>query len=110
MIGEGTKIDNLVQIGHNVEIGRHCVLVAQTGISGSCTIEDYVMLGGRVGLTDNVTIGAGAMIAATGVMAMFRRRALGRRAGQPVKEWFQSVAAVRKRRAGDERRAAGGDE
>src|SRR5205814_8348899 len=69
VIGEGTKIDNLVQIAHNVEIGRHCVLAAHTGISGSCIIGDYVMMGGRVGLTDNVTVGTGAMIgAAAGVM------------------------------------------
>ena len=59
MIGEGTKIDNLVQIAHNVEIGRHCVIAAHTGISGSCTIGDYVMMGGRVGIADNVTIGDG---------------------------------------------------
>ena len=45
VIGEGTKIDNLVQIGHNVSIGRHCVMVAQTGISGSATLEDYVVSG-----------------------------------------------------------------
>ena len=46
VIGEGTKIDNLVQIGHNVAIGRHCMMVAQTAISGSSTLEDIVMLGG----------------------------------------------------------------
>ena len=74
VIGEGTKIDNLVQIAHNVEIGRHCVLAAHTGISGSCTIGDYVMMGGRVGIADNITVGAGAMIAAgSGVMSTFRR-------------------------------------
>ena len=49
VIGEGTKIDNLVQVGHNVSIGRHCVIVAQTGISGSSTLEDFVVLGARVG-------------------------------------------------------------
>ncbi len=48
MIGEGTKIDNLVQVGHNVRIGRHCVVVAQTGMSGSSTLEDFVVLGARV--------------------------------------------------------------
>ncbi len=50
VIGEGTKIDNLVQIGHNTSIGRHCVLVSQTGVSGSCNVGDYVMMGGQVGL------------------------------------------------------------
>ena len=65
VIGEGTKIDNLVQVGHNVSIGRHCILVAQTGISGSSTLEDFVVLGARVGLNNNVTIGEGAQLAAT---------------------------------------------
>jgi UDP-3-O-[3-hydroxymyristoyl] glucosamine N-acyltransferase len=65
VIGEGTKIDNLVQVGHNVSIGRHCVLVAQTGISGSSTLEDFVVLGARVGVDNNVTIGEGAQIAAS---------------------------------------------
>jgi UDP-3-O-[3-hydroxymyristoyl] glucosamine N-acyltransferase len=64
VIGEGTKIDNLVQIGHNVSIGRHCIIVSQCGISGSVVIEDYVILAGQVGLPDNVTIGEGAMIGA----------------------------------------------
>ena len=48
VIGEGTKIDNLVQVGHNASIGRHCIVVAQTGISGSATIEDFAVLSGRV--------------------------------------------------------------
>ena len=54
VIGEGTKIDNLVQIGHNVVIGRHCVIVAQAGISGSCTIEDFVAIGGQAGLSGHL--------------------------------------------------------
>jgi UDP-3-O-[3-hydroxymyristoyl] glucosamine N-acyltransferase len=64
VIGEGTKIDNLVQIGHNVSIGRHCIIVSQCGISGSVVIEDHVILAGQVGLPDNVTIGEGAVIGA----------------------------------------------
>jgi UDP-3-O-[3-hydroxymyristoyl] glucosamine N-acyltransferase len=64
VIGEGTKIDNLVQIGHNVSVGRHCIIVSQCGISGSCILEDYVVLGGKVGVADNVTIGEGAMLGA----------------------------------------------
>ena len=59
VIGEGTKIDNLVQIGHNVNIGRHCLLCAQVGISGSTTIEDYVVLGGQAGVGGHITIGKG---------------------------------------------------
>jgi UDP-3-O-[3-hydroxymyristoyl] glucosamine N-acyltransferase len=64
VIGEGTKIDNLVQVGHNASIGRHCTVVAQSGISGGSTIEDFVVLGARVGISDNVTVGEGARIAA----------------------------------------------
>lgn len=59
VIGDGTKIDNLVQIGHNVIIGRHCMLCAQAGISGSTTIEDYVVLAGQVGVAGHITIGKG---------------------------------------------------
>ncbi|HEX2101822.1 MAG TPA: UDP-3-O-(3-hydroxymyristoyl)glucosamine N-acyltransferase, partial [Candidatus Synoicihabitans sp.] len=60
LVGEGTKIDNLVQIGHNVLIGKHCLLCAQVGISGSTTIEDYVVLAGQVGVGGHITIGRGA--------------------------------------------------
>jgi UDP-3-O-[3-hydroxymyristoyl] glucosamine N-acyltransferase len=56
VIGQGTKIDNLVQIAHNVRLGRHCVIAAQTGISGSCEIGDYVVMGGQVGLGDHVRV------------------------------------------------------
>jgi UDP-3-O-[3-hydroxymyristoyl] glucosamine N-acyltransferase len=64
VIGQGTKIDNLVQVGHNVSIGRHCVIVAQTGISGSSSLDDFVMLGGQVGIAGHLQIGAGTAIAA----------------------------------------------
>ncbi|HVU16578.1 MAG TPA: UDP-3-O-(3-hydroxymyristoyl)glucosamine N-acyltransferase [Candidatus Didemnitutus sp.] len=57
VIGEGTKIDNLVQIGHNVVIGKHCILCGQVGISGSTTVEDYVVLAGQVGVGGHITIG-----------------------------------------------------
>jgi UDP-3-O-[3-hydroxymyristoyl] glucosamine N-acyltransferase len=63
-IGEGTKIDNLVQIGHNARIGRHCLLVSQVGVSGSVTIEDHAALGGQVGVADHCTIGEGAQVMA----------------------------------------------
>jgi UDP-3-O-[3-hydroxymyristoyl] glucosamine N-acyltransferase len=63
-IGDGTKIDNLVQIGHNVIIGRHCIIVAQVGISGSTELEDYVTLGGQAGLVGHIRIGRGAMVGA----------------------------------------------
>lgn len=60
VIGEGTKIDNLVQIAHNVIIGKHCILCSQVGISGSTTLEDYVILGGQVGVSGHITLGKGS--------------------------------------------------
>ncbi len=60
VVGEGTKIDNLVQIAHNVVIGRHCLLCAQVGISGSTTLEDFVVLGGQAGVGGHITIGQGS--------------------------------------------------
>src|SRR6266436_5194996 len=62
VIGEGTKIDNLVQIGHNVVIGRNCIIVAQTVLSGSVTLEDHVVLAARVGVVQHITIGEGAHV------------------------------------------------
>jgi UDP-3-O-[3-hydroxymyristoyl] glucosamine N-acyltransferase len=64
VIGEGSKIDNLVQIGHNVAIGRGCVIAAQTGLAGSCEIGDFVQLGGQVGVAPHVRIGRKAAVAA----------------------------------------------
>jgi UDP-3-O-[3-hydroxymyristoyl] glucosamine N-acyltransferase len=70
VIGEGTKVDNMVQVGHNCRIGRFCLMAAHTGISGSVTVGDGVMFGGRAGVGDHITIGAGARIAAgAGVLA-----------------------------------------
>jgi UDP-3-O-[3-hydroxymyristoyl] glucosamine N-acyltransferase len=69
IIGEGAKIDNLVQIGHNVVVGRGCVIVAQSGIAGSCELGDFVALGGQSAVAGHLTIGEGARIAAkSGVM------------------------------------------
>jgi UDP-3-O-[3-hydroxymyristoyl] glucosamine N-acyltransferase len=69
VIGEATKIDNQCQIAHNVVLGRHCVIAAQSGLSGSVTLEDFAALGGAVGLAPHVTIGRGAQVAArSGVM------------------------------------------
>jgi UDP-3-O-[3-hydroxymyristoyl] glucosamine N-acyltransferase len=69
VVGAGTKIDNLVQIAHNVSIGRHCLIAGQSGISGSCTLGDYVMVAGKVGVADHIVIGEGAQLAGgSGVM------------------------------------------
>jgi UDP-3-O-[3-hydroxymyristoyl] glucosamine N-acyltransferase len=62
VIGEGTKIDNLVQIAHNVVVGRHCVLVAMVGISGSTELGDFVVMGGQAGLVGHIKVGTGAQI------------------------------------------------
>jgi UDP-3-O-[3-hydroxymyristoyl] glucosamine N-acyltransferase len=69
VIGAGTKIDNLVQIGHNVRIGRRCVLVAQSGIAGSAKLEDFVMVGAQAGVSGHLHVGKGAQLAGkSGVM------------------------------------------
>jgi len=98
VVGEGTKIDNLVQIGHNVRIGRHCAVAAQAGISGSVTIGDGVLLGGRAGIADHVRIGDGAQIAA-GSGLMHDVPAGERWAGFPAKvatEFFREVYTLKK--------------
>jgi UDP-3-O-[3-hydroxymyristoyl] glucosamine N-acyltransferase len=96
VIGEGTKIDNLVQVGHNVSIGRHCVLVAQTGIAGSSTLEDFVVLAARVGVNTSVTIGEGAKIAGTGIV--FGNVPAGARWGgtpaKPMNLWLREMTIL----------------
>lgn len=62
VVGEGTKIDNLVQVAHNVVIGKHCIICAQAGISGSTTVQDYVIIGGQAGLAGHLTVGSGSKI------------------------------------------------
>jgi UDP-3-O-[3-hydroxymyristoyl] glucosamine N-acyltransferase len=97
VIGEGTKIDNLVQIGHNVRIGRNCVLAALSGLSGSVIIGDNVRIGGGVGIADHVTIGDGAQLAAkSGLMHNIPAgEKWGGSPAQPVKEWMREVAHLR---------------
>jgi UDP-3-O-[3-hydroxymyristoyl] glucosamine N-acyltransferase len=96
-IGEGTKVDNLVQIAHNVVIGRHCVIVAQVGIAGSSTLEDYVVLGGQVGVVGHVRIGMGAQIAATSNVNsdVPPGARWGGTPAKPLREWFREVTAVK---------------
>ncbi|HUD52139.1 UDP-3-O-(3-hydroxymyristoyl)glucosamine N-acyltransferase [Parvibaculum sp.] len=97
VIGEGTKIDNLVQIGHNVATGRGCVVIAQTGVSGSAKLGDYVVLAAQVGVTGHLTINTGAQIAARS--AVVHDVPPGQKYGgvpaKPVREWQRELAAVK---------------
>lgn len=111
VIGEGSKIDNLVQIAHNVVIGRHCIVVSQTGIAGSATLGDFVMLGGQVGVIGHVKIGDGARIAASSNVKDDVPPGVewGGSPAKPMREWFREVMAVQ-RLARVERPAAGGQQ
>jgi UDP-3-O-[3-hydroxymyristoyl] glucosamine N-acyltransferase len=97
IIGEGTKIDNLVQIAHNVRIGRHCIVAGHCGISGSVVIGDGTMLGGGAGIADHVKVGARVQIAAAS--AVMHDVPDGERwAGSPAqsaKTTFRELIAVR---------------
>ncbi|HVC62589.1 MAG TPA: UDP-3-O-(3-hydroxymyristoyl)glucosamine N-acyltransferase [Acetobacteraceae bacterium] len=98
VIGAGSRLDNLVQIGHNVRLGRCCVIVAQVGIAGSAVLEDFVQVGGQAAMAGHLTIGKGAQIGAqAGVISDVPAGAalLGSPA-QPRKEFFRQVALLRR--------------
>src|SRR3954452_10751651 len=96
VVGEGSKIDNQVQIGHNVIVGRHCLLAAKAALGGSLTIGDHVALGAGVGVNNHVNIGDGAQITAmSGVKDDVPAR--GRWGGffaKPTRQWFREIVAV----------------
>lgn len=98
VIGEGTKLDNHVQIAHNVKIGRHCMIVSMVGISGSTTIGDFVTMGGQVGVVDHVSVGDFAMI---GARAGITKNLPGGNVyagfpAQPFKDWQREQAVIRR--------------
>ena len=96
VIGSGTAIDNLVQIGHNVRIGRNCVLAGQAGIAGSTTLGDNVMVGGQSAISDHLTIGSNARIA--GRSGVMRNVADGESVGGfpavPIRQWHKQTIAI----------------
>ncbi len=109
IIGEGSKIDNLVQIGHNVVLGRRCVIVGQVGIAGSAELGDFVVMGGQSGVAGHLRVGAGVQIA--GAAHVISDVAAGMRmAGtpaRPFREFGREIAALR--RLAKRRGGAGGD-
>jgi UDP-3-O-[3-hydroxymyristoyl] glucosamine N-acyltransferase len=97
VIGAGTKIDNLVQIGHNVTVGNNCIIVAQSGLSGSVTLEDNVVLAARVGIIPHITVGKGAVLAARSTV--IRDVPAGQHWGgfpnaKPLKEFFREMVVL----------------
>lgn len=97
-IGAGTKIDNLVQIGHNVQIGRGCIIVSQVGISGSSRLGDGVVVGGQVGIAGHIRLGSGARIAAqSGVMHdVPAGKVFGGSPAIPIQDWHRQTVMVSK--------------
>ena len=98
VIGAGSRLDNPVQIGHNLKLGRCCVVVSQAGISGSTVLDDFVLVGGQAGLVGHLRIGTRARIGArAGVMADVEAGAevLGSPA-EPVRDFFRRVAWLRR--------------
>jgi UDP-3-O-[3-hydroxymyristoyl] glucosamine N-acyltransferase len=101
-IGRGTKIDNLVHIGHNCVIGKNVVIAAQTGISGSSIVEDGAILGGQVGIGEHATVGAGVILGGgAGVLSGKKMRGPGEvfwgRPARPLKEYLRDLARLKKR-------------
>ncbi len=96
VIGEGCKIDNLVQIGHNVVLGRHCVIVAQTGIAGSAELGDFVVMGGHSGAVGHIKIGSGSQIAGSAHVKddVPPGSRMGGTPARPFRQWAREIAAV----------------
>lgn len=98
IIGSGSKIDNLVQLGHNVQTGNGCIIVSQVGVSGSTKLGDYVVLGGQVGVAGHIHIGSMSQIAAqSGVIGnVDPKSTLGGSPAVPIKQWHRQSIALKK--------------
>ena len=98
VIGEGSKLDNLIMIAHNCQIGRHCVIAGQTGLAGSVVLEDGVVLAGQVGLGDHTRVGSRARMGAragTGSAILLEGgQDYGGAPAKPVREWAREIHAL----------------
>lgn len=112
IIGEGTKIDNLCQIGHNCVVGRHCIIVAQCGLSGSVTLEDGVVLGPRTGIIPHITIGKGAITASRSTIYedIPAGQFWGGFPAKPRKQWQRELVALRRLAARPSEKGRGASE
>ncbi len=98
IVKQGTKIDNLVQIAHNVTLGEHCILIAQVGIAGSCTIGNWVVLGGQVGVADHVIIGDRVMASSqSGIIKDIEpAQVVGGTYAMPQRDWLKVQSVLPK--------------
>ncbi len=96
VVGEGTKIDNLVHIGHNNRIGRRVIILAQSGFSGSCEFGDFAVIGGQVGVADHLKIGAGTYVASkSGVTRSLEAgKVYGGYPARPIEQWRREVGTL----------------
>lgn len=101
VVGDGTKVDNLVQVGHNVRVGRGCILCGQVGVAGTAVLEDFVVLGGQAGVADHVTVGTGTQVAAKSAVLQSApaRATLGGIPAMPLAEWRRQTIQLRRLRS-----------
>jgi UDP-3-O-[3-hydroxymyristoyl] glucosamine N-acyltransferase len=105
VIGEGTKIDNLVQIGHNCRIGRYCLIAGQSGLSGSTILEDGVLFGGNAASSGHLTIGAGSIVRARAAVSKDWPPGsdIAGVPAQTTKDWWRELALLRRMNKGERR-------